>query len=520
MNNLVFYVRAIPVAAQFPCCLLIPDTWNDYGFVTQFHLSIYRAAGESRISIGPVKIFEESLDRGGSFEVKRTFLEVSFQTLDPSSFCSLGQSSDYYANLGTLSEAYGLPPELGRRIAESLCDVCLLGRREPWVVNSRGVAISLLRFPAAHVAKRDAMKLLAGEVPQTHTTNSIPLFSMKGHSVSPPGVELLFDGTLPIPGRINVLVGKNGAGKTLLLRKLAEWIGASLRGWEIFTPNFSRAVLVSNNVFDRQGLRTQPDMSHSVKYVGNRPIDWIEIEKIHRQVVEPLGPSWTDRLALMFPEPSQLLSVLPTATNEVLRDLTELKDNDEWRSLTTRLFDDDATVLGIHEDPHKALVEMSAGQKALAGLFAGIFVNLDKQGLVLIDEPENFLHPSLTSRFIRSFNELLDVRKAFGLIATHSPIVVQETPARFVWVVSRNESETQLSHPDFETFGESIENIDEYLFETDFRSSHWKKVLKQFVESGKTDDQILEHVGGKSLPLLARTFLERERIKRRKGMND
>ena len=48
--------------------------------------------------------------------------------------------------------------------------------------------------------------------------------------------------------------------------------------------------------------------------------------------------------------------------------------------------------------------------------------------LVLIDEPETHLHPPLLSAFVRAMSDLLIDRNGVAIIATHSPVVLQETP--------------------------------------------------------------------------------------------
>lgn len=47
---------------------------------------------------------------------------------------------------------------------------------------------------------------------------------------------------------------------------------------------------------------------------------------------------------------------------------------------------------------------------------------------MLIDEPEGHLHPPLLSAFVRALSELLVNRNGVAIIATHSPVVLQEVP--------------------------------------------------------------------------------------------
>lgn len=60
-----------------------------------------------------------------------------------------------------------------------------------------------------------------------------------------------------------------------------------------------------------------------------------------------------------------------------------------------------------------------------------------RKTLVLIDEPESHLHPPLLSAFIRALSDLLLDRNGLSIIATHSPVVLQEVPKRCVWKINR-----------------------------------------------------------------------------------
>lgn len=152
--------------------------------------------------------------------------------------------------------------------------------------------------------------------------------------------------------------------------------------------------------------------------------------------------------------------------------LDALKTDRDWIGFITTALDNAKVAEQLQNDVDTALLEMSAGQRVLTELYVALFDKLDQKALVLMDEPENHLHPSLIALFIKNLNDLLNRRRAFAIVATHSPIIVQETPSKYVTVLEREGSKTTTSPPPFETFGESIENITKHLFETDFTSSH------------------------------------------------
>lgn len=515
---LTFYVgRTLPENVHTPCGLLVPDSWDDYHYRTAFTLIVYESPGKTDgTTIGAVKILWHDFDDSSELLPRSTrpHLEEQFKSLSPESFCSLGQSSDYYVNLSRLANG------LGTEIAWALCDVCVLSATNgpSWYLDAPGFRISLLRYSPAHLARRDGAVLLAGKVPSAHVNNSIPLTEIRGATFEPKGIELRFDGQLDVPGRINVLVGRNGAGKTHLLQHLAKWIGEDKSSSTQYVPRFSRVVIVSNNTFDVPLPGGDIEQGSAVRFVGNAN-STPAISRLRRSILSIDPDKWSDEVLRIFPDRETLLGHLVSSGHDTPKALTDLSKSNDWRKFAPQIFEEEELGSRILDAPREVYVELSAGQKALVSLYCQLFVSLDRQGLVLLDEPENFLHPSLTAKFIRNLHDLLDKRQAFAVIATHSPIVLQETPRRFVWVLERTENGSRVEHPSFETFGESIENIDEYLFNTDFRSSHWKRVLKDFVSEGLSDREIEEKVSGLALPVFARAYLERERV-RRSSQND
>lgn len=513
-GRLWFYVgERPPDGARRPCFVLEPGTWDDYGYKTQFRLFLFRSEGR-KVAIGSVKILPRAIEPDDNEQSRtRPFLPDKFTALPSSDFCSLGQSSTYYTELSRLSEYTALDIE-GEDVARALADVCFPDTTEHWWQDNAGYETSLLRFPAANMAWREAVSLVKGISPEAHDHNAMLVVDVARGQVKPSGYELRFDGTLDLPGRLNVIVGRNGTGKTTLLEEMASHLsGATLTSRERKPPTFSKVVFVSNNAFDQGAApRRAPDL----RFIGPRPGDLAELKKVIAATGRATSDDWPEVREDLFPTPESLLDMLPDVTSLLEDDLRELQSVPDWASFVERILENEALSALVFEDPEAAMKEMSAGQKAMVTILAGLYRELDQQSLALLDEPENYLHPSLVARFVRALNLLLDERKAFAIVATHSPIIVQETPSRFVSVVDRDEGTQYFERPSFETFGESVENIDEYLFETDFGSSHWKKVLSEFAQQELTDEEICQRLQSRELPLLAQSYLERQRSKRKR----
>ncbi|MCG3056272.1 ATP-binding protein, partial [Escherichia coli] len=78
---------------------------------------------------------------------------------------------------------------------------------------------------------------------------------------------------------------------------------------------------------------------------------------------------------------------------------------------------------------------------------------LEERSIIIMDEPETHLHPPLIASLMRVLTELLIYRNAVAIVATHSPVVVQEVPSSCVTIINRNNKFTDLSRPKIQTFG-------------------------------------------------------------------
>ena len=84
---------------------------------------------------------------------------------------------------------------------------------------------------------------------------------------------------------------------------------------------------------------------------------------------------------------------------------------------------------------------------------------LVEQTLVLIDEPETHLHPPLLSAYMRGLSEILIAENGVAILATHSPVVLQEVPKSCVTIIRKYGQAVKIEKPRIETFGENIRDF-------------------------------------------------------------
>jgi ATPase subunit of ABC transporter with duplicated ATPase domains len=126
--------------------------------------------------------------------------------------------------------------------------------------------------------------------------------------------------------------------------------------------------------------------------------------------------------------------------------------------------------------------KFSSGHKIVLLTITRLVETVEERTLVLLDEPEAHLHPPLLSAFIRALSSLLIQRNGVGLIATHSPVILQEVPKNCVWKLRRNGDIVNAERPQIETFGENVGVLTYEVFGLEVTDSGYHQILKKAVD--------------------------------------
>lgn len=158
---------------------------------------------------------------------------------------------------------------------------------------------------------------------------------------------------------------------------------------------------------------------------------------------------------------------------------------------------------------------MSSGHAVILLVMTKLVATVEEKTLILLDEPESHLHPPLLSAFIRALSNLLYDRNGVAIVATHSPVVLQEIPKSCVSKIQRVGLVTNIKRPDIETFGENVGVLTREVFGLEVIKSGFHKLLTQSVLEGKTYEKILEEynnqLGMEAKVLLKLMINERDR---------
>lgn len=152
-----------------------------------------------------------------------------------------------------------------------------------------------------------------------------------------------------------------------------------------------------------------------------------------------------------------------------------------------------------------------------------IIAYCEENALLLFDEPENHLQAPLLSFMMASIRKVLSKRSSVMLVATHSPVILQETLSDSVRIVRRDKDQVSFSKPLIETFGESYGAISSEVFDMTSDRVQFFTALDYIYEQLKCDyapcvqdaiDLISYKLGGissQSIHYIASKYLKKSR---------
>lgn len=464
------------------------NNWNDYSFQTLYSL-IFVDEFKNIHEIGTVKIgfFGQSeSDRSLSVGDK-------FDTLD-SSYFSLGQSDSYYVNLNKLGES------ARDTILKGLNDIAKNRELFDKAIAENVTKVSLLRYVSPATVVGQFNRIAFG---------GIRLTGYKFKYKAPKLNELSSNCTLDFqvepesypPTNIHVLIGKNGVGKTYLTNNM---INSLLSGdqsnsfdglFEIQTSSeddgsFANMISISFSAFDDTIPRPeQKDNSMGLQY------SYIGLKQVPTSDNNNLEPKSTILLNYEFIESLDncrqnakkdrwkmgidLLESDPNFLESEIKSLIDIENDYEFKECAFNTFR-----------------TLSSGHKVILLIITQLIERLQERTLVLIDEPEAHLHPPLLSAFIRALSELLIESNGVAIIATHSPVILQEVPKKCVWKLRRTGLELIAERPSIETFGENVGVLTNEVFGLEVTNSGFFKLLFKVAQAHDSYNEVLRYFEG------------------------
>lgn len=506
-GRLYFYNTGFRQVMSRPGVHLVSDNWNDFGYQTLFTL-YFVDESKNKSEIGQVKI-------GMSIDKTSTTIPEEFQGLDETYF-SIGQSRDYYENLNILGS--DIRDSILKGMNDIAGDMTLFDEVSQYEVTTT----SLLRGIKVFTVKNQFHRIAKGGVPLTpyqfsyrHTYNDYSVvfdFEVKPDSMP--------------PTNIHALIGSNGVGKTTIINGMIDSLLNNSETdddsptfadkdncfYNSLTSDsselFANTLFISFSAFDntvhfRDRIDEKNGMPYS--YIG------IKDSEIIKQDEEANNDDSNEKYISKSRE---------TLINEfiqsikVIDETTDLRKVHKWRK-SIEMLESDVVFksFGLRklnlkklDDLRKVFDDLSSGHKIILLTITKLIEKVDEKSLVILDEPESHLHPPLLSAFIRALSNILISQNGVAIIATHSPVILQELPRSCVSIIKRTSKSCSVNRPEIETFGENVGTLTREVFGLEVTYSGFHRILEELVEEGHDYEEILEKFNGE-LGIEARTIL-------------
>ncbi|MDM1050207.1 AAA family ATPase [Sphingobacterium hotanense] len=268
---------------------------------------------------------------------------------------------------------------------------------------------------------------------------------------------------------VNILVGENGSGKSILLNEVAKYHSSSgrkviaitnsiydkfnvrKRNFKILRNSFGkqlakRAVVNILNIFSQQNNENKYGVLRVLDYIGLDKCLGIKLKKNTFSDSRPysvdiehdfqnsyLYDNDEDRFLQYFNE------LVSNYRGEIIEDyiIFSLDENNyEWYraySFINHFFNNQYSIEEILKRFEFSLMKngkimevlgASSGELTLFTSLVYISSNIDRESIILIDEPENSLHPKWQIEYIKNIVDIFYLYQPKIIIATHSPLLI------------------------------------------------------------------------------------------------
>jgi energy-coupling factor transporter ATP-binding protein EcfA2 len=420
----------------------------------------------------------------------------------------------FFTMLPSMAEYRKVVEKLGstllNQVLEATNDLVFNKDKQPsWfdeAVKSKVFKLGLMRHSETFFTFYNAGHLLGGldsEMFDGISQNLTLKYSLDGFENNHV-IKLKYASSGYIPKRINVLIGKNGVGKSQALkafcRAALRYDDESISLSDNTTngrPMINRLLAIATpgeiqTTFPGERRRTQKLYYRRLSLTRNgraKPTESIadqlvqlarEDEKIGSYSRWNLFNLAIEKIAPLDSIVVKLLDGSYVSLNEFRHTNKRNSNIDLWANLDTK---QEPKLRNFHT-PHP----MSSGQLIFFKFALMCCLYIENGSFVLLDEPETHMHPNMISDFIELLDTLLEETGSQGLIATHSAYFVREVSREQVHILSKESSAEStdennqliaINHPRLRTFGADVESISQFVFSEDIESRLTDKIYKR-----------------------------------------
>jgi len=461
------------------------NTWDDFGYKTLFMLVVFDSNGLKH-DIGPVKIGHINHPSGYIYkDIDKTFNSLSNE------FFSLGQSEKYYSKINSLN------PKLKKNILKSLKDIVYDEKIKKLALTQGVFKTSLLRDISLTSINGQFKRILNGGSIQTEFHFEYQI--LQGPKTAGLSLEFHVDPESNPPSNVHVLIGRNGVGKTHLLNNMVKALvddEKNIKQSGSFSSNdspetiFAGVVSVAFSAFDPfDPLPEKKDKSEGIRY------SYIGLKRTTNRGGERGTPMSREMLTNVFSK-SVVATIQKDNSDRWLEAIRSLESDPLFRELALSKEFIELEGEPLDKFAKSTFNRLSSGHAIVLLTISKLVETVEEKTLVLLDEPEAHLHPPLLSAFIRSLSDLLSHKNGVAIIATHSPVILQEVPRNCVYKMNRSGLVAKPERPNIETFGENIGVLTREIFGLEVTNSGYHNLLLEELKSSTSYKTILRRFNG------------------------
>lgn len=492
----IFYRRNV---VQLQCCDS-EDSVLRISFVTTYYDNIGRPQ-----QLGVLLIGKKGMTAGTITD----HLPQEFSSL-PQCFFSLGQDEEYYEKINHLKTIS--PTDLFVALRDMAYDPDILddNRSEDILKHRMLRGIATKEKAALSKIRGQFHRMAHGSAKLTAYSFSYTAPAPEDKLTPPPTLEFMVTPESNPPTNIHALIGRNGCGKTHLIRNMVRCLQKNsddfgtikeLNGGQDVADLrklFVNVLCIAFSPFD--------DFSNLKLRGAQLPMTYVGL---HRNTEtgkrrDKEAESLKDRIWRDFW--THFKNCMITARKRQLwHDAVEtLKSDSLFSESRIDSFSD-----GINNYPEKEIPSkkrahirsifdgLSSGHKIVLLIITSCVAEIEERSVLFLDEPETHLHPPLLSALIRALSDLLRDRNGVAIIATHSPVVLQEIPKSCVYLLTRHgPTYVEAEHQDRETFGTSFSTLIDDVFGLEVRNSGFHKMMQEAAEQHDSFEDVLKEYRG------------------------
>ncbi|TLQ07975.1 ATP-binding cassette domain-containing protein [Lactococcus cremoris] len=476
--------------------------WDDHGFQTTFEAYCPQKDG-SIVYLGTVNIAKKRASKPSSGKYS-TYQDIDLSKeieYFPEEFISLGNES-FYLNLHKHFNNHEC-----QAILQKMNDICYKFDEELWdeLFDFKVVNTSFFRGLSKEEASRKIVESLR-PIAINGKRNGYDItytYSFKDKELLK--IDFIADSESIYPQNVHAIIGNNGSGKTTFIKDLLLLaIRQELEVESQFTINderlkiffssqddlkvdspgdyFSKTVLISFSPFDSLYLKNGIPLgtNGNVEYLG-----------LYKDGAAPLN---FEALLEVF---SKTIDKIIERRDDWIFFKDILLSQDYQGDISPLVSKIEEAVQGSDVKTHlsEIFTKLSAGQKIILLSITTLIAEVEQNSLVLIDEPELFLHPPMISNYIRSINEIMRRKNGLCILTTHSPIIIQEIPKDCVKIIHSNDGDfIDMIEPEYQTLGENLSTLTNTIFGLNQYQSGFYKLIKEIIQNRDLYEYTIEDI--------------------------